>query len=118
MRFFHVVRSVGILSITVLLLSVDSGVFAAPTKIQEQSQLTYARKQSIIDKLGDSLVCDFCKAVVKAAQTLFQEGLSEDFIAYIATGLCKTFKIDDDYMCTNMIKEFKVCGRFFNPVFM
>ena len=100
----------GLLSLTVLLLSIDSGVFAAPTKVGQPNDLFYAAKQSVIDTVGEEVLCEFCEFVVKLVQSFFESTITEKILADLATEACKKFEKQDDYICTNIIQEFKVCG--------
>ena len=109
MRFLRTVRSTGLLFFAVLMLSVDSGVFAAPGPIVgRQSSLSSAAKQNVIEKLGEEVVCEFCKLVVKLVQSIFESSVSEDFVADVVTKACETFEIEDEYICSTITQEFKV----------
>ena len=113
MRLLSTVRSTGLLFLAVFLLSVDSGVFAAPTNVSQRNSLTYAAKQSVIENVGYTILCDFCKMAVKLVQSIFETSVSENFIAEIITKACIELQIEDEYICTTITQEFKVCMETF-----
>ena len=112
MTVLRAVRSTGVIFLAIFLLSVDSGVFAAPTNVGQRgsasNNLAHSAKQKIIESIGETILCDFCKLVVKLVQSIFETNASEDFIADVITTACKKFQIEDDYICTTIVQEFKV----------
>lgn len=52
--------------------------------------------------------CDSCFLIVKTIQFLSRENKSEDEIVDAAIELCTRLKIEDKYVCSAIVPEFKV----------
>lgn len=83
-------------AIIVLLISVDSGVISAPAGTLS--------KRSI----GSDILCDACSDIASVLRKLVKEHVAEEVIVATAIELCEQFKIEDNYICKNMVPEFKV----------
>ena len=109
MHFSSAVRITGLLFPSAFLLSVHSGVFAGSTNVSQRRSLTYAAKQSVIKNVAEAIVCDICKMTVKLVQSALWSPELEDLIANIATKVCIEIQIEDEYICTELVQEYKVC---------
>ncbi len=52
--------------------------------------------------------CDVCVDFVDGLQKLFELHLTEDAIAKAAIEMCVLFKVEDHYICSAIVPEFKV----------
>ena len=71
--------------------------------------ILHAAKRNVVENIGEAILCDFCKLVVKLVQSIFQSSISEDFIADVVAEACEKCEFQDDYICKNIVQEFKVC---------
>ena len=112
MPLLRAVTSTGAIFLAILLLSVDLGVFAEATNVGERgstsSSSTHSSKRSAIESIGNAKQCNTCMAFVEMLQKIFQSHFSENLIADVITAACKKFHIEDDYICTKIVQEFKV----------
>ena len=107
-KFFHLNN----LILSILLLSANSGVFAAPISSNDELNkllgTTKVRDTITVGSLKESVLCEACTYGVNLIQKLLQLQTSEKLIVEAAIKVCKLFKIEDDYVCENIVPEFKV----------
>ena len=83
-----------------------SFVFSAPLVFQSKlmENMTDSKK---VDR-NTTLLCSACTLMADTIRKLMEMNATEDAVADALVGICKTFKIEDDYICINIVKEFKV----------
>ena len=55
-----------------------------------------------------NILCEACADFVEGLRKLFESNLSEDLITDAAIELCKLKHIEDHYICSKIVPEFKV----------
>ena len=55
-----------------------------------------------------NILCGACADFVEGLRKLFESHLSEDVITDAAVELCKLAHIEDHYICSKIVPEFKV----------
>ena len=94
-------------SLTALILCVSSGVLSLPLTLN-QKLASEIYPSSNIQALGTSIFCDTCEWLVDKLQKMFESNVSEDLIAKAIIEFCELFKIEDKYICSTIVPEFKV----------
>ena len=54
------------------------------------------------------VLCDMCGYFVEGVRKLFETHVSEDMIAEAAIKICEMLEIEDKYICSKIVPEFKV----------
>ena len=97
-------------SLTALILCVSSGVLSLPLTLNQKLASEIYPSSNIQDAaLGTSVFCDTCEWAVDKLQKMFESNVSEDLIAKAIIEFCELFKIEDEYICSTIVPEFKVC---------
>ncbi len=101
----EITRRLKMLIVSALIMIVaclDFGVISAPA----QGEL-YQTKGTL-GNVGMNVLCDACETVASTLQKLVETGVSETIIAKTAVALCDEFNIEDKYICSTIVPEFKV----------
>ena len=65
-----------------------------------------------LDEVKIHVFCDTCNFIVDGLRKLFELKLTEDAIAEAALKMCEWFGIEDHYICSKIVPEFKVLCLF------
>ena len=91
----------GVSAVILLLACLDSGVISAPITLEVDND-------DIKGSIAVNVLCKACDAVASTLQKLIKTGVSETIIVKTAIELCDHFNIQDQYICENIVPEFKV----------